>query len=76
MRQSKVVDALAKRMVSNCGRWCEITMKRTGEVITIVRTGYGPMERPESDTQEVHVGNEVIPFKDLYDVATWICERA
>ena len=72
----KTVNELAKREIRNCGRWCEVTLKRTGETILISRTGYGPMECPENDSHEIFIGEEVVAkFDDLYGVAEWFCER-
>lgn len=72
-----VESELARRQIhDHLGRWCEITMK-SGEVLKIVRTGYGPMEYPERDTQEIRIGNETVEKCDnLWEVAEWICDRA
>ena len=76
-RMMKIREELTRRMMSNVGRWCEIIMKATGEKFKVIRTGYGPMEYPEKDPAELQDenGNIVYKAKDLYDLATWICER-
>ena len=77
-RISKTEAALAKKEVANCGRWCEVTMKKNGDVVKIERVGYGPMERPEWDAHKVCVnGIEQfgLEFKNLGQVAAWICEN-
>ena len=40
---NKCVEKLAIMMIRNGGRWCEITMKKSGKKYTVVRDGYGPM---------------------------------
>jgi len=77
-RVSKIVEALLKREVANCGRWCEITMKKNGDVVRVIRIGCGPMERPEWDTHALMVnGNQLYgtEFKNLYELAQWICDH-
>lgn len=69
----KAVSAIASKEIGNCGRWCEITMRNTGTVLKIVRTGYGAMERPETDGHEILINGEVIAnCKDLYEAADFI----
>lgn len=73
---TKVESALAKKEVSNCGRWCEVTLNKTGEKVTIVRTGYGAMERPEGDSHNVLLNGEFVKeFNNLKEVAMWIICR-
>ena len=68
---------LAKRECKNLFRWCEVTLKKTGEVVTVIRTGYGPAEYPERDSQKVEINGEVIAeFDSLYEVAEWMIDRA
>ena len=73
----KTAIELAKREISeHLGRWCEVKLKKTGELVKVIRTGYGPMERPERDSHRVEINGEVIgKFNDLYEVAKWMCER-
>lgn len=70
----KIVDELSKRELNeHLGRWTEITMKKSGRVFEIVRTGYGPMEYPEKDSHEIKENGIVIAeFKSLYGVAKWL----
>ena len=76
-RISNTVIALAKKEVANCGRWCEVTIKKNGDVVRVERMGYGPMERPEWDAHKVFVnGIELeLEFKNLAQVAAWMCEN-
>jgi hypothetical protein len=74
---NKIIIELAKREISNGGRHCTITMKRTGHKLMICRTGYGAMEQPEWDTHKIFLhgeqGNEFIGnFENLEEVAEWI----
>lgn len=74
----KIVDELSKRELNeHLGRWTEITMKKSGRVLRIVRTGYGPMEYPEKDSHEIKENGVVIAeFESLYGVAKWLlCNR-
>lgn len=73
----RVTEDLAKREISeHIGRWCEVTLKRTGETIKVVRTGYGSMERPQTDPHDIWIGDERVgSFKNLREVAEWICGR-
>ena len=77
VRVNKTVQALAKKEIAeHLGRWCEVTLKRTGETVKVVRTGYGPMERPEWDKHEIKIDGEVVEsFDNLREVAKWLCER-
>jgi hypothetical protein len=77
-RIAAVEEALARREIANCGRWCEVTIKKTGDVIRIIRLGYGPMEQPEWDAHKLVInGSELYgtEFSNLGQVAAWICER-
>lgn len=76
-RVNKIEDELVKRMMKNLGRWCEITMKATGESFRVVRTGYGPMEYPEKDSAELRnsKGEVVCEGKTLFTVAKYICDN-
>lgn len=74
----KIEDELIKREMKNLGRWCKITMKRTGKTLIINRLGYGPMEYPEKDPHNILDENhDVIAdgFETLWDVANWIYEH-
>lgn len=75
-RIRNTTSELRKREMKNLGRWCEVTLKRTGEKILVVRTGYGPMERPEGDPHEISINDETIArFDTLHGVAAWMCSR-
>lgn len=77
-RISKIAKAIAQKEVANCGRWCELTMKKNGDVITVERLGYGPMERPEWDAHKLSVNGAQLfgtEFSNLTQVAAWIAER-
>lgn len=76
-RITKTVNKLSNLMMKNLGRWCEITIKKTGEKFKVVRTGYGSMEHPERDSAELKTmdGEIVYEAKNLYDMAKWLCER-
>lgn len=73
----KIVNAIAEKEINeHLGRWCELTLKATGEKLKIVRTGYGPMEYPERDKHEIYINDKLVgKFNDLYEVAKWICNR-
>lgn len=74
----KIEEAIAKKEIANGGRWCELTMKKNGDVITIERVGYGPMERPEWDAHKLIVNGSQLfgtEFSNLGQVAAWIAER-
>lgn len=77
LRITNATNSLAKEMMNNLGRWCEITMKKTGEKFKVVRTGYGPMEYPERDSAKLvnENGEVVYEGETLTDVAKWICEN-
>ena len=76
-RANKTEEALARREISNGGRWCEVVLKATGETVRVVRTGFGPMERPYGDGHEVHInGEKIAAFNSLYGVALWMCKRS
>ena len=69
---------LAKREIANGGRWCEVTMKKNGDVVRIVRIGHGPMELPQWDDHMIFINGEQMfgyEFSNLGQVAAWICER-
>ena len=77
-RMTAVEEAIARNEIANGGRWCEVTMKKNGYVIRVVRVGYGPMERPEWDEHKLIVNGEEMfgtEFRNLGQVAAWICER-
>lgn len=68
----KITVELSKREIRNGGRWIHITMKN-GRELDIVRTGYGPMEKPEWDSHEVQENGEVvIECANLNEVAIWM----
>lgn len=74
----KTMSALAKKEIQNGGRWCEVTLKRTGEVVRIERLGYRTTEWPEFEPHKVSVnGMELFgtEFRNLGEVAVWMCER-
>lgn len=76
-RIRKTAYALAEKMIADhLGRWCEVRMKKTGAMVKVMRTGYGPMEYPERDPAEVYIGDiKVGEFDDLFAVARWMCEK-
>lgn len=77
-RITKTAYEIARREIrDHIGRWTELQMKN-GDVVKTVRTEYGPMEYPERDAHDVYVNGKKIeqPFKDLFAVAKWMCERA
>ena len=77
VRIRKTTYAIASKMITDhLGRWCEVRMNKTGDMVKVVRTGYGPMERPESDPAEVYLNGELVgEFDDLHEVAQWMCEN-
>lgn len=76
-RVQKTADALSDKIVANSGRWCEVTLKKTGETITVMRESYGPMERPMYDEFNIEFdGGKIIEFKNLLEVAQWMCNRS
>lgn len=70
----KIMDALVERELANVGRWAELTMKKTGETLTLIRTGYGPMEYPERDSHILKDsnGNIICKANDLFGIAQYI----
>lgn len=75
-RYNKICKSLEDREMKNLGRWCEITMKKTGETFTLVRTGYGPMEYPTGDSHKLlNSKREVVVEGSFYDCARWIHEN-
>lgn len=72
-----IVAELARRELrEHVGRFTVITMKKSGRVLTINRTGYGPMEYPERDPHEViENGNVIAEGRDLYAIAKWLIEQ-
>lgn len=75
---AKTTSALSKRIVANGGRWCEVALKKTGDVVRVVRVGYGPMERPEWDNYVLVVNGEQmfgVEFANLTQVAAWMCDK-
>lgn len=81
MKQNRVAaieEAIAKKEIANSGRWCEVKIKKTGDIIQIIRLGYGPMERPEWDAHKLVVNGQELAgteFRNLRQVAAWIDER-
>ena len=70
---NRIVSEICKREMKNLGRWCEVEMKKSGKIIQIVRTGYGPMEYPERDSHEIQIDGEVVAkCDDLMGVAIWM----
>lgn len=75
-RYQRICKSLEEREMKNLGRWCEITMKKTGETFTLVRTGYGPMEYPTGDSHKLlNSKDEVVVEGSFYDCARWIHEN-
>lgn len=75
-RYQRICKSLEEREMKNLGRWCEITMKKTGETFTLVRTGYGPMEYPTGDSHKLlNSEGEVVVEGSFYDCARWIHEN-
>ena len=74
IRYNLICEELINREMKNLGRWCEITMKKTGEVLTLVRTGYGPMEYPEKDNHELVLKStgHVLISGSFYECAKYI----
>lgn len=72
-----IVDELARRELrEHLGRMTTITMKKSGRVLDIIRTGYGAMEYPERDSHEVRENGEVVAQgKTLYEIANWIINQ-
>lgn len=67
-------NKLARLEIANCGRWARITLKKTGEVLTLVRLGYGSMENPWTDKHHLEdsQGNVLTVGKDLWEIADYI----
>lgn len=75
-RYVRTMIELADREVANGGRWVEIKLKKTHEVVRVVRRGYGPMEYPQNDNHDIEINGEVVAqCGDLYEVAEWLCNR-
>lgn len=68
------IRKLADLEIANCGRWANITLKRSGEVFTLQRLGYGPMERPHSDRHQLlnSEGQVLVVGEDLGEIADYI----
>lgn len=67
---------LIEMEMKNLGRWCEVTLEATGEVVEVIRTGRGPMGYPEHDSHEVKIDGQIVAeFDNLYGVAEWLCNR-
>lgn len=75
-RYRKTMIELADREVANGGRWIEIKLKKTNEVVRVIRRGYGPMEFPHNDNHDIKINGEIVAqCDDLYKVAEWLCNR-
>lgn len=72
----RAVDALVKKELVNVGRWAKVTIKKTGETLTLVRTGYGPMEYPERDPHILKnsEGEILCEADDLIGIARYILD--
>lgn len=70
----RATQKLAQMELANCGRWCNITLKKTGEVLTLIRTGYGPMEYPQGDSHKLQnsQGQVLVEAESLEKVAQYI----
>lgn len=59
-RYNRIYNEVARREISeHLGRSCTLNMKN-GDVLKVVRTGYGAMERPEWDNHEIYKGDELV----------------
>lgn len=77
-RIAAIEEAIAREEIANSGRWCELTMKKNGDIIRVERIGYGPMEKPEWDSHKLIVNGKAMfgtEFSNLGQVAAWIAER-
>lgn len=74
MMRTKIAKSLESKVLSNGGRWCTITMKATGEELTISRTGFRSFEDALYDSFCVKDSNGVtIAEADtLWGIADWI----
>lgn len=78
MKNSGLVEKAAQRLVNlemaNGGRWCNITIRKTKEVLTLVRTGYGPHEYPQGDSHTLKdsQGKVLNNSTDIWEMAKYI----
>lgn len=71
---SKIAHSLENKVLGNGGRWCEITIKKTGETFRVIRTGYRAFEDAIYDTFNLvdAAGKVVATGDNLFDIAEWI----
>lgn len=72
--RDRAINKMANMEIANCGRWATITIKKTGEVLTLQRLGYGPMERPHSDKHQLLNSEKqvLVVGEGLGDIADYI----
>lgn len=73
----RIANSLEVKMLANGGRWCEIVMKKTGEKLKVVRTGYGSFENVISDSANLvdMSGNVIVSGNSLYEIADYITKK-
>jgi hypothetical protein len=76
-RVKKIENALVKKVLGNGGRWCNITMKATGEVFKVRRTGYKSFEDFDCDSCELldEDGNVLVQASRPLEIAEYIAAR-
>lgn len=71
--RNKAINKLATTEISNGGRWANITLKKTGEVLTLQRIGYGPMEIPHTDKHQLlNSKGQILAEGYLKDIADYL----
>lgn len=75
--KNKIAHSLATKVIGNGGRWCEITIKATGEIFRVIRTGYRSFEDALYDSFNLvdESGKVVESGDNLFEIAEWIRKR-
>lgn len=71
---SKISYALESMILTNGGRWTEVTMKKTGEKLTVLRTGYKSFEDAMNDSFMVinEEGETLYESETLRGIGQWM----
>lgn len=72
--RNRIAYSLEDKVLKNGGRWCEITMRKTGETFQVIRTGYKSFEDALRDSFNlVDTKKKVVASgENLFEIADYI----
>lgn len=74
---NKIADSIIDKVLKNGGRWCKLKMKKTGEELKVIRTGYRSFENFYKDSCNLvnEEGTVLVVAETPYGIAKYIFEN-